>query len=91
MTKKEFIDQVTEASQQPRTNVMAVTDAVFTVIADLVCNDDTVNIPGFGIFASKTRPARQGKNPATGESITIPAKRVAVFKPAKALKDTLNG
>ena len=60
MTKKEFIDQVTEASQQPRTNVMAVTDAVFTVIADLVCNDDTVNIPGFGIFASKTRSARQG-------------------------------
>lgn len=91
MTKKEFIEKVAEASQQSRTNAMAITDAVFTVIADLVCNDDTVNIPGFGIFASKMRPARQGKNPATGEDITIPAKRVAVFKPAKALKDTLNG
>ena len=91
MTKKEFIDQVAEASQQPRTNVMAVTDAAFTVIADLMCNDDTVNITGFGVFAAKTRPARNGKNPATGESITIPAKRVAVFKPAKALKDALNG
>ena len=91
MTKKEFIEQVAEASQQPLTNVMAVTDAVFTVIADLVCNDDTVNIPGFGIFASKMRPARNGKNPATGEDITIPAKRVAVFKPAKAFKDALNG
>lgn len=91
MTKKEFIDQVAEASQQPRTNVMAVTDAAFTVIADLMCNDDTVNIPGFGVFAAKTRPARNGKNPATGESITIPAKRVAFFKPAKALKDALNG
>ena len=91
MTKKEFINQVAEASQQPRTNVMAVTDAAFTVIAELMRNDDTVNIPGFGIFVSKTRGARQGKNPATGESITIPAKRVAVFKPAKALKDALNG
>lgn len=91
MTKKEFIEKVAEASQQPRTSVMAVTDAVFTVIAEQVCNDDTVNIPGFGIFASKTRPARNGKNPATGEDITIPAKRVAVFKPAKAFKDALNG
>lgn len=91
MTKKEFIEKVAEASQQSRTNAMAITDAVFTVIADLMCNDDTVNIPGFGIFASKTRGARQGKNPTTGESITIPAKRVAVFKPAKALKDALNG
>lgn len=91
MTKKEFIDQVAEASGQPRTNVMAVTYAVFAIIAELVCNDDTVSIPGFGTFASKQRPARNGKNPATGEDITIPAKRVAVFKPAKALKDTLNG
>lgn len=91
MTKKEFIEKVAESSQQPRTNVMAVTDAVFTVIAELVCNDDTVNIPGFGIFASKMRPARQGRNPVTGESLEIPAKRVAVFKPAKAFKDALNG
>lgn len=91
MTKKEFIEQVAEASQQPRTNVMAVTDAVFTVIADQVCNDDTVNIPGFGIFTSKERPAHTGRNPATGESVEIPAKRVAVFKPAKAFKDALNG
>lgn len=90
MTKKEFIDRVATVSCQTRTNVMAVTDAVFTVIADQVCNDDTVNIPGFGIFAAKERPAHTGRNPATGETVEIPAKRVVVFKPSKALKDLLN-
>lgn len=90
MTKKEFIDRVATVSCQTRTDAAAVSDAVFTVIADQVCNDDTVNIPGFGIFTSKERPAHIGRNPATGESVEIPAKRVVVFKPSKALKDLLN-
>jgi len=46
-----------------------------------------VQIPGFGTFGSKSRAARKGRNPATGEEITIAAKKYPFFKPGKGLKD----
>lgn len=91
MTKKEFIDRVAETSQQPHTAVMAVSDAVFTAIADAMANGDSVYIPGFGAFTTKQQAQRNGKNPATGEDIVIPAKTKPVFRPAAALKDACNG
>ena len=48
------------------------------------------DVPGFGKFAVKNREARVGKDPRTGEEKEFPAKRVAVFRPAKPLKDALN-
>lgn len=91
MTKKEFIDRVATVSCQTRTDAAAVSDAVFTAITEVLQRSgDSVNIPGFGIFAAKERPAHTGRNPATGETVEIPAKRVVVFKPSKSLKDLLN-
>jgi DNA-binding protein HU-beta len=46
-----------------------------------------VTIPGFGTFATKSRGARQGRNPATGATITIPAKKYVHFKPGKTLRE----
>jgi len=52
-------------------------------------NNDGVTLPGIGKFSAKDKPARTGRNPATGEEIDIPAKRVPKFSAAKALKDSV--
>lgn len=62
-------------------------DAVFDAIAGAVKKRESVAIAGFGTFSAKTRAAREGRNPATGEKIQIAEKTSAAFKPATALKD----
>ena len=66
-------------------------DAVFAAITQHLEDGDRVQISGFGSFSVNERAARQGRNPATGESIQIPASKNARFKPAKDLKEALNG
>ncbi len=63
--------------------------AVFDQIADAAAKGEEVLVPGFGKFAVKDRPERQGRNPATGESITIAASKKIAFTAAKGLKDKL--
>lgn len=90
MTKSDFIAAVAETANVPKTEADRVIAAAANILTGIMRSGDSVNIPGLGIFTSKMRDAHPGKNPATGETITIPAKRVAVFKPAKQLKDALN-
>lgn len=66
-------------------------EAVFSAITDHLQGGERVQISGFGSFSVSERSERQGRNPATGESITIPASKNARFKPAKDLKEALNG
>ena len=66
-------------------------EAVFSAITQHLQDGDRVQISGFGSFTVNERAARQGRNPATGESIQIPASKNARFKPAKDLKEALNG
>ena len=63
--------------------------AVFDGIADTATKGEEVSIPGFGKFAVKDRPERPGRNPSTGEAITIAASRKVAFTAAKGLKDKL--
>ncbi len=63
--------------------------AVFDQIADAAAKGEEVAIPGFGKFAVKDRPEREGRNPATGEAITIAASKRVSFTAAKGLKDKL--
>lgn len=63
--------------------------AVFEQIASAAAKGEEVSIAGFGKFAVKDRPERQGRNPATGEAITITASKKMSFTPAKGLKDKL--
>lgn len=63
--------------------------AVFDHIADAAAKGDEVSIPGFGKFAVQDRPERQGRNPATGEAMTITASKKVSFTAAKGLKDKL--
>ena len=63
--------------------------AVFDQIANAASKGEEVSIPGFGKFAVKDRPERQGRNPSNGEAITIAASKKVAFTPAKGLKDKL--
>ena len=68
----------------------AVVDAVFAAIAGAAQKGDEVSVPGFGKFKVQNKPARTGRNPATGATINIAASKKLVFQPAKALKDALS-
>lgn len=57
------------------------------IIATALDADEKVTVPGFGTFSAKQRGERQGRNPATGETITIPAKKYVHFKPGKTLRE----
>ncbi|RVT92898.1 HU family DNA-binding protein [Sphingomonas montanisoli] len=68
-----------------------VIDAALKIITDAAVKGDEVSLPGFGKFKVTARPAREGRNPATGATLTIPASKKVGFTPAKALKDAVNG
>jgi len=68
-----------------------VIDATLKAITDAAKKGDEVSLPGFGKFKVADRPAREGRNPATGATLTIAASKKVSFTPAKALKDALNG
>ena len=65
-------------------------DAVFVAGCDALANGEEVRIVGFGTFTTKSRPARTGRNPQTGESLSIQASTAPAFKLGKALKDAVN-
>ena len=67
----------------------AAVAAVFEQIAGAAAKGEEVSIAGFGKFAVKDRPERQGRNPSTGEAMTIAASKKVSFTPAKGLKDKL--
>ena len=64
--------------------------AVFAAIGDSLAKGEAVSIAGFGTFATKNRPARQGRNPRTGEAIAIAASTTPAFKPGKTLREAVN-
>ena len=66
-----------------------VMDIVISSIAETLKKGGEVSIAGLGIFSTKTRAARQARNPRTGESIAVPSMRVPKFRPAKALKEAV--
>lgn len=72
-----------------RKDAVALVDGIFEDIQSAVCSGEAVKIPGFGQFKVRDRAARIARNPATGEPVKVPAKRVFKFLPAKALKEAV--
>lgn len=91
MNNGELIDNVASAHGLSKADAKKVVDGVFAAIADAAGKGDEVSINGFGKFKVKESAAREGRNPATGETIQIAASKKLAFAPAKAIKDKLNG
>ena len=93
MNRNAFIDQIAARAQSSKTEVEHIINAALALIADALANGETIELRGFGSFqvSAKRRKERQGRNPKTGESLTISAKKVALFKPSKELAQRVNG
>jgi DNA-binding protein HU-beta len=91
MNSAELADKIASDSGLSKVDAKKLIDGVFVAIGDAASSGEEISLPGFGKFKVKDSPARQGRNPSTGDVIEIAASRKLAFTPAKALKDKLNG
>jgi DNA-binding protein HU-beta len=87
MNKTDLIRSISDSTGIKLTEATRLVDAVFDTIVSNLRKGEQVAVSGFGTFVAKTKAAREGRNPATGQPIHIPARTTAAFKPAQALKD----
>ena len=87
--KQDLIAKVAEATELTKKDSAAAVDAVFEAIEGFLAKGDKVQLIGFGNFEVRERAARKGRNPQTGEEISIAASKVPAFKAGKALKDAV--
>lgn len=90
MTKTDLINVVADASDLTKKQAEAAVNATIEAIASALKDGDKVQLIGFGTFETKESAEREGRNPKTGESITIPASKKVVFSASKALKEEVN-
>lgn len=90
MNKSELIEVVAQSADISKAAASRAVDAFVGSVTDALKEGDQVTLVGFGTFTVRERAARTGRNPRTGESITIPASRTPGFKAGKALKDAVN-
>ena len=91
MNNTELAEGIAASHGLTKTDAKKLVDGVFTAIGDAAARGDEIAINGFGKFKVKATAAREGRNPATGEAITIKASKKLTFTPAKSIKDKLNG
>lgn len=89
MSKQDLIEYVAEAANMSKAEAGRALDAVLAGIQEGLTKEGEVTFVGFGKFTAKMREGREGRNPATGESMTIPAKKVVTFKAGSKLKDAI--
>ena len=90
MNKNQLVNEVAAKADIKKKDAEAAVTAVFDTIAEALAKDDKVQVVGFGTFKVKHREAHEGRNPATGESITIEASNNPVFTAGQALKKKVN-
>ncbi|WP_277949287.1 HU family DNA-binding protein [Pseudomonas sp. LFM046] len=90
ITKDQLISDIAEATDTTKAAVRAVLDQLSEIVSDSLENSDEITLPGIGKLKVGDRPARTGRNPQTGKTIQIAAKKVVKFVPAKGLSDAVN-
>lgn len=91
MNNSDLAEKLAAETGVTKTDAKKAVDAVFAAIAEAAAAGDEISLNGFGKFKVKDSPARQGRNPSSGETIQIAASKKLTFAPAKAIKDKLNG
>ena len=90
MNKTELIAAVAEKAEISKKDAEKAMKAFTDAVAEELAKGGKVQLVGFGNFEVSERPAREGRNPRTGETMTIAASKTPKFKPGKALKDEIN-
>ncbi len=92
MIRSELVQQLADENPQLRhREVETIVDTIFDGMVDHLAGGGRVELRGFGAFSVRTRDARQGRNPRSGDSVAIPSKGVPYFKAGKELRVRLNG
>lgn len=92
MTKSELIQRIAEHNPHLyQRDVERIVATIFDEIAEALARGQRVELRGFGAFSVKDRDSRSGRNPRTGETVHVDAKRVPFFKTGKQLRERLNG
>lgn len=91
MRKPELVNAIADQADLTKEQANQALNAMIEVITSALKQEDTVSLVGFGTFLQRSRAARTGKNPQTGEPIQIAASNTIAFKPGKSLKDAVNG
>ena len=91
MNKNELIDVISKNAELTKKEAAAALDATIEGVINGLVQDGKVQLVGFGSFEVRTRTARVGRNPRTGESLKIEASRTAAFKPGKDMREAVNG
>jgi DNA-binding protein HU-beta len=89
-SKQEFINLVSKKLDRTKDESRKAVDAVFTVLEDILAKGESLGVVGFGRFHVADRVAREGRNPKTGEKMTIKASKSPKFTAGKLLKESVN-
>ncbi len=90
MTKADIVEKIYEKVGFSKKESAELVETVFDIIKNTLENGDKIKIAGFGNFVVKEKADRRGRNPQTGEEITISARKILTFKPSQVLKTSLN-
>lgn len=90
MNKADLVNSMAEKTGLTKTKSNEIVDVIVSTISEALKSGDKVTLVGFGTFTTTQRDARKGRNPKTGETIEIPAKRVAKFKAGTELTKSVN-
>mgnify|MGYP001435519931 CR=1 FL=1 len=90
MTKADVVERIHTSTGMTQKESAEMVEAVFSIMKSTLEGGETLKISGFGSFVVKQKNDRRGRNPQTGETITIEARRVLSFKPSTVLRDAIN-
>ncbi|MCD6151208.1 MAG: integration host factor subunit alpha [Deltaproteobacteria bacterium] len=90
MTKADIVETIYEKVGLSKRESARIVDMIFDIIKGELENGENIKLSGFGSFAVRDKNARRGRNPQTGEEITISARRVLSFKPSNVLRKHIN-
>lgn len=90
LVKKDIIDQVGERLELSPKEAQYTVESLLDIIKDCLASGEAVKISGFGKFVLRDKRARRGRNPTTGEDITVSERRVLTFRPSLKLRNVLN-
>ena len=91
MIRSELVQRLAQDNPELRmSEIEAITDTFFETIVNQLTQGGRVELRGFGSFSTRARDVRNGRNPRTGDTVTVPAKRVAYFKAGREIRERLN-
>jgi len=86
LTKAQIVEQINEKLGLTKRDIAMVIDLFFEIIKEGLRNNEHIELRGFGTFEVKMREEREARNPKTGDSVTVPKRKVPYFRPGKELK-----